>query len=108
MQNTRLNIGKIDKNSFIVPKWESHYHYENKEDLPLPWIKCLWCDYKDKVESDLGHHFEDKHRESLNQIRVTPEIRQSDPDWTRDPFSWMYSNLDYRVYKALKLARRMD
>jgi hypothetical protein len=96
----------VDKKTFIVTKKESPYHYENKEDYPLPWIKCLWCDYRDKVENDLGHHFEDKHRQRLYRIKVSPEERRKDLDWTRDPFSWMYSNLDYRVYKALKLAKR--
>ena len=45
-----------------------HYTYEKKEDYQLPWIKCIWCNYKDKVERDLGWHFLEKHKYQLRQL----------------------------------------
>jgi hypothetical protein len=59
----QVDIDKIDKNRFFIHKnkIQSHYTYVKKEDLALPWIKCLWCNYRDKVERDLEWHFLEQH-----------------------------------------------
>jgi hypothetical protein len=74
--------------------------------LPLHTTRCLWCDYTDKVERDLEWHFLEEHRDRLYKMKADDEERRLDPVWTKDSFSWMYSNLDYRLYKAVKLAKR--
>lgn len=103
-----VDVDKIDKKQYIVTKKEkeSRYHYESKEDLPLPYVKCLWCDYRDKVERDLEYHFLEKHKDRLYKIKVSPHERRQDSVWTKDPFSWMYDDIEYRLYKAVKLAKR--
>jgi hypothetical protein len=103
-----VDVDKLDKKLYTVTKNESSYAYGKKEDLPLPSIKCLWCSYTDKIERDLEWHFIEIHRKKLNGITVPPEERRNDSEWTRDPFSWMYPDLEYRVYKALKLAKKMS
>ena len=108
-----VDVDSLDKSQFVaaVTKKESRYIYTKKEDLPdsmYPWIKCLWCNYRDKIPRDLEWHFIEKHRPKLNGIKVSPEERRSHPEWRRDPFSWMYSDLEYRLYKASKLARKMS
>jgi hypothetical protein len=103
-----VDVDKIDTKRFIVTKKEkeSKYHYETKEEYGLPWIKCLWCNYNDCVVRDLEWHFLDKHRDRLYKIKVSPEIRRKDPVWIQDPFSWMYDDMVYRLYKASRLAKR--
>jgi hypothetical protein len=106
-----VDVDKLDKSCYIVTKKESHYHYESKQDLPLPWIKCLWCDFWDKVERDIEWHFLEKHsdkkrghNELFEDIKFSRyERRQA---WKHDPFSFMYSSLDYTLEKAVKLAKK--
>jgi hypothetical protein len=76
------------------------------DNLPLPWISCLWCDYKDKVARDLEYHFLEKHKDRLYKMKVTREIILRDSTWTKDPFYWMYGTLEYRLYKAIYLTKR--
>jgi hypothetical protein len=104
--NHNVDVDKIDKKKFVVTKKEkeSRYHYESKEDLPLPYIKCLWCDYRDKVERDLEYHFLERHRYELYKISV-PWERITDKVWAGDPFSWMYADIDYILYKAVRVAK---
>ena len=103
-----VDADKIDSKQFLVPKKESKYTYTKKEDLPLPWIKCPWCDYKDKVERDLEYHILDnkKCRIRLYKMKVSAGERRRDPVWTRDPYSWVYDDTEYRLYKAMRLAMK--
>jgi len=125
------DVDKSDKKLFIVTrKKESKYTYEKKEDLPLPWIKCPWCDYKDKIQCDLEWHILEnkKCRIRLYKMKISLEERKRDLEWNKDPSSWMYdsneyfspysvlgyrekgmipcNNTEYRLYKAMKLAKR--
>jgi hypothetical protein len=105
-----IDVDKIDRQSYVATKKESRYHYTSKEDLPdstWPWIKCLWCDYRDKLPRDLEWHFLVEHKDRLYATKVTPHERIRDTEWRRDPFSWMYSDLEYRLFKASRLAERM-
>lgn len=104
-----VDVDAIDKKRYIITtKKTSHYHYERKEDYPLPWLKCLWCNYRDKIERDLEWHFIEMHRRRLDAVKVLPDERKKDPIWTRDSFSWMYSDLEYRIYKVMKLVRKKN
>jgi len=87
-----VDVEKVDTNSFFIHnnknrKKQSRYHYERKEDLSLPWIKCLWCDYQDKIVRDLERHFLENHRRELYQL------------------GWTYHTTEAILEKASKLAR---
>jgi hypothetical protein len=101
-----VDLDKLDKSTYLVTKKESRYKYESKDDLPLPSIKCLWCKYEDKVERDLEWHILEQHKKRLYQMKATLKERHHDPVWTRDPFSWIYTDVEYRLYKAVRLAKR--
>ncbi len=108
--NHNVDIGRLDKSCFIVTKKESRYHYESKEDLPLPWIKCLWCDYRDKIERDLEWHILEKHTDKKHgHNELFQPFKFSDHGtkaWKHDSFSFMHSSLDARLEKAVKLAKK--
>lgn len=74
-----VDLNSLDKNSFIVTKkqTESPYGpYISKEDLPLPWITCLWCSYRDKIEFDLSLHFLEKHKKEILKLQISFEDRR--------------------------------
>jgi hypothetical protein len=100
-----VDVADLDKKTFIASvKKESIYANGKKVYLPLLSIKCLWCNYRDKIERDLEWHFLEKHSYELIKITTYCE-RTTDKIWTTDPFSWMYSDIDYRLYKAMQLAK---
>jgi len=124
--NHNVDVDKLDKKLFIVTRRkESRYTDKKKEDLPLPWIKCPYCNYRDKVQRDVEWHIIEnkKCRNKLYKMKITVGIEQYliddsihieevperliDPEWTKDPFSWTYDDLEYRLYKAMKLAKRI-
>jgi hypothetical protein len=95
-----VDVYKLDKSLYIVTKKEGHYTYEKKEDYPLPWIKCLWCDYRDKVERDLEWHFLEEHRSRLNKMIIPAN------EWYITSYAWSYSDVESRLQRAVKLAKR--
>jgi hypothetical protein len=95
----QVNIDQINKNQFFVIKQNKP---ESKEDLPLPWIKCLWCDYKDKVERDLEWH-----------ILETPQcktrlykMKVPDDEYNVESYAWSHSDIESRLARAVKLSKR--
>jgi hypothetical protein len=64
-------------------------HYISKEDLPLPWITCLWC-YRDKIEFDLSLHFLEEHKKELLKLPISFKDR-------RRVFSLLESSLSFFV-----------
>ena len=50
--------------------------YISKEDLPLPWIICLWCSYRDKIEFDLSLHFLAEHKKEVMKLKISFEDRK--------------------------------
>ena len=104
--NHDIDVEHLDKKNYIVSsaRKESLYGpYISKDDLPLPSIRCLWCEYEDKVERDLEYHFLQNHKKRLYQMKAPLYERKK--VWSHDPFSWMYSDIEYRLYKAVKLAK---
>jgi hypothetical protein len=99
-----VDVGDLDKRTYIASVKEESKELE-EESLPIPSIKCLWCNYRDKIERDLERHFLERHNYELIKITTYCE-RRTDKIWTGDPFSWMYSDSDYRLYKAMQLAKR--
>lgn len=100
-----VDVYKLDKSMYIVTKSHSHYTYESKEDLPLPWIQCLWCKYRDKVERDLEWHFLENHKKKLyREVKVSPYERMRASKY--EPFGFMDSPIEYRLQKAVGLAKK--
>ena len=74
-----VDLNSLDKNRFIITKkqTESPYGpYISKEDLPLPWITCLWCRYRDKIEFDLSLHFLEEHKKEVMKLQISFEDRK--------------------------------
>jgi hypothetical protein len=96
-----VDVDKLDKKTYIVTKKPGHYTYEKKDDLPLPWIQCLWCDYQDKIERDLEWHFLEKHKSRLNKMMIPAD------EYYIDSFALSNcSDIECRLQKATKLAKR--
>jgi hypothetical protein len=75
-----------------------------KEEIKLPWIRCLFCSYRDKIEFDLSLHMLDEHRQKLLQLEISYQdhfkLLQS------DPFAKFYGRIEYRLDKAVEIAKR--
>lgn len=64
--HTGLNIEKLTYPVVEKQKSSSPWGpYISKDEIKRPWIKCLWCSYKDKIEFDLSLHFLQKNRKQL-------------------------------------------
>ncbi|MGC2426248.1 MAG: hypothetical protein WA421_04375 [Nitrososphaeraceae archaeon] len=101
--------GKTYNVSDFYLKWvrSSPYGvYLSKEELKLPWIKCLWCNYRDKIEFDLSLHFLEEHRDKLLAIPITRRERSAakalSPDW----FTRFEDPMEYRLDKAVTMAKQ--
>ena len=98
-----IDMKKVDRNDFFNPKDnQSKYNYETKEDLPLPWIKCPWCDYKDKVERDLEWHI----LESPQCKTRLYKMKVPDNEYNVESYAWSHSDIESRLARAVRLAKR--
>lgn len=107
-----IDVDKLDKSSYIIverkPKPSPYGPYIRTEDLPLPWINCLWCDYKRKIAFDLSLHFLQEHREELLAIPVYSRDRKITKDLLDEParfdskFEWA---MEFRVDVAVEMAK---
>lgn len=84
----------------------------SKEDIPLPWISCLWCDYRDKIEFDLAQHMNEKHRgnkdsidDGLMQIPIDPKDRKTTKALSGDFFARFESAIEFRLDVAVEMAK---
>lgn len=98
-----VDADKIDIKDFIVTKNKkestSRYTYTRKEDLPdslWPWIKCVWCEYRDRLPRDLQWHFIEKHKNKLYDL---------DESYHLDP-SYSLHDIESTLDKALDIAKR--
>ena len=75
-----------------------------KEEIKLPWIHCLFCSYRDKIEFDLSLHMFEEHKHKLLKLEISYE------DHSRllhsDPFARFYGRIEYRLDKAVEIAKR--
>jgi hypothetical protein len=104
----KVDADKIDRKTYFVTMKKSNKQHIRKEHLPdsiWPWIKCLWCDYRDKLPRDLEWHFIEEHKDRLYRIKIESNERASDAEWTQNPYLWMYSNLEYILSKLAELAK---
>lgn len=107
-----VDINQLDKSCYIVTRTsrESPYGpYVSKEEIKCPWIRCLWCSYKDKIEFDLSLHFLEEHKRELLAIPITRRERLAAKALIKDPrarfFAKFESPMEYRLDKAVKLAK---
>jgi hypothetical protein len=98
--------GRSCRASDFYPKGVQGYSpYITKEEIKLPWINCLWCDYRDKIEFDLSLHFLQEHKEGLLAIPITRKERLAAKALSGDWFARFESPMEYRLDKAVKLAK---
>jgi len=80
--------------------------FKNRENLPLPWIKCYWCSYKNKVVHDLQRHFLENHRYQVSRIEISNIERRRIAE--RDPFYFMYDVIEFKLDKAAANCKRQE
>ena len=74
--------------------------------LPLlPWIQCLWCDYRDKVEFDLSLHMLDGHKQKLLQLPIYSSRRKRTKALSGDFFARFEGSMEFRLDVAVELAK---
>jgi len=107
-----VDIYQLDKSSYILTaalRKSPYGPYVRKEDLPLPWIRCLLCNYRDKIEFDLSLHFLEEHKKQLMAIPITRKERLAAKALIKDPcarfFAKFESPMEYRLDKAVKIAK---
>lgn len=106
--HTGIEVDNLDKSSYVIaeskPKPSQYGPYIRTEDLPLPWINCLWCGYRDKIAFDLSLHFLEEHLEELLAIPITRRERLAAKTLSGDWFARFESPMEYRLDKALGMA----
>lgn len=75
-----------------------------KEEIKLPWIHCLFCSYRDKIEFDLSLHMLEEHKQKLLQLQISYE--EHSKLLHSDPFARFYGRIEYRLDKAVEIAKR--
>ena len=78
-----------------------------KRGLKLPWNKCLWCNYRDKIEFDLSLHFLEEHRDKLLAIPITRRERSAPKALSPDWFTRFEDPMEYRLDKAVTMAKQI-
>lgn len=79
---------------------------QSKEEIHLPWIQCLWCDYKDKIEFDMSLHFLEKHKEMLLGLPITSKDRKITKALSGDFFARFESAIEFRLDVAVEMAKK--
>ena len=75
-----------------------------KEEIKLPWIRCLFCRYRDKIEFDLSLHMLEEHKQKLLQLQIS--YQDHSKLLRSDAFARFYSRMEYRLDKAIEIAKR--
>jgi hypothetical protein len=57
--------------------------------MRLPALPCVWCDYKDHIEFDLGNHLLANHKQELLKLPIGK------------------ASMDVRIDHAIQWAKRM-
>jgi hypothetical protein len=107
-QHKDVGIEQLGKSRYTVTRVttkESPYGPNlSKAELKLHWIKCLWCNYSDKIKFDLSLHMLEHHKRKLLQLQIShrdhPRIKQT------DPFARLYGRLEHRLEIAVEIAKR--
>ena len=100
-----LDLNQLDYIVSIASKQSPYGPCLSIAELKLPWIKCLWCDYRDKIEFDLSLHFLEKHKNELMTIPITRQERLAAKVLSGDWFAKFERPMEFRLDKAVKMAR---
>lgn len=88
----------------IIRHTSSYGPYASKEAIKHPWIRCLFCRYRDKIEFDLSLHILEEHKQKILQLEISYE--EHSRLLHSDPFAKFYGRLEYRLDKAVEIAKR--
>jgi hypothetical protein len=107
-----VDIDHLDKGCYIVTiqrKAESPWGpYVRTEDLPLPWTRCLWCDYRDKIDFDLSLHILELHREKVLQLPIYSSHRKRTKALSGDFFARFEGAIEFRLDVAVEMAKEQN
>ena len=108
-QHKVVDIEQLDKGHYIVTrvaKKESPYGpYLSKAEIKLPWIRCLWCNYRDKIDFDLSLHFLEQHKKKLLAIPITIRERKAAKILAGDWFAIFEGPMEYRLDKSVDMEK---
>ena len=80
--------------------------YIRKDELKLPWINCLFCDYRDKIEFDLSLHMLEFHREDLLRLPIYRRERKAEKKMSGNFYALFEVPMEYRLDRAVEMAKR--
>jgi hypothetical protein len=114
-QHKDVNIELLDKGQYVVPRTatiESPYGpYQSKAQLNIPWIRCLWCNYRDKIEFDLSLHMLEKHGpgkftdQKLLKLEIFGSDRKRTKTLSGDFFARFEGAIEFRLDVAVEMAK---
>lgn len=84
-------------------KW--HDASQDKENLSLPWIRCLFCNYKDKIEWDLAQHVFERHRAKVVALPIYSKDRKYTKALSGDFYARFESAIEFRLDLILEMSR---
>jgi hypothetical protein len=85
--------------------------YISKKDMPGQWIRCLWCNYRDKIEFDLSLHMLEKHGggkfadHKLLQIPVFSSYHKRTKILSGNFFARFEGAIEFRLDVAVEMAK---
>jgi sarcosine oxidase delta subunit len=114
-QHKDIDIEQLDKGQYVVTRTatkESPYGpYLSKAELKIPWIRCLWCNYRDKIEFDLSLHMLEKHGpdkfadHKLLQLEIFGSDRKRTKTLSGDKFARFEGAIEFRLDVAVEMAK---
>jgi hypothetical protein len=97
---------------YRVPTKSSPYGtYLAKEQLKLQWIRCLWCNYRDKIEWDLAQHMFEKHRKQVYELPISSQDRRKTLDLLEPRarlFSRFEPSIEFRLDVAVMMSKKQN
>ena len=95
----------------LVKKESPYGPYLSKAEIKLPWIRCLWCNYRDKIEFDLSLHMLEKHGpgkfadHKLMQLEIFASDRKRTKTLSGDFFARFEGAIEFRLDIAVGMAK---
>ena len=117
-QHIDVDIQQLDKGQYVVTritKKESPYGlYLSKGEIKVPWLKCIWCNYRDKIEFDLSLHMLEKHGpgkfadHKLLKLEIFGSDRKRTKTLSGDKFAKFEGDIEFRLDVAVEMAREQN
>jgi len=110
-----VDIQQLDKDQYavtrIVNKESPYGPYLSKAEIKLPWIRCLWCNYRDKIEFDLSLHMLEKHGpgkfadHKLLKLGIFGSDRKRTKTLSGDKCARFEGAIEFRLDVAVEMAK---